>query len=254
MDPFGIGAIATGVGSVIGGLGGLFGGGGRDSSGMEDAINRASALQYAAAQRAQGFTEQELQNARNYMRPYVDAGGNALSLYGGLLNVPGFDSVDPTATLRATPGYDWQMSQGVNALDRSAAARGMLGSGAQGKALTKFGQGLGDQTYNNYLNRLQGLVSSGQNAAALQGNYGMQAAPTVGNFLTQGAQAQGQGLMGAQMARQSAYGQNNLASSLGLIGGGLATMPWGKIGNSLKSWWGGGTSSPGEYDQYLMMQ
>jgi hypothetical protein len=47
------------------------------------------------------------------------------------------------------PGYDFRMSQGVDALDASASARGRLLSGAQREALTGYGQEMGSQEYGN---------------------------------------------------------------------------------------------------------
>lgn len=232
------------VGGIIGGLGSLFGGGGDDSA------LQAAQLQYQATMAAIAEQKRALTEARGYMAPYYAAGTNALAQYGGELNLPGFAPKDPTAALRATPGYDFTMQQGVNARDRSAAARGMLGSGAQQKGLTAYGQGLGDQTYNNYLNRIGGMMTSGQNAAALQGGYGMTAAPQIGNYLQQGAAAQGQGLIGAYNARQSSYGNlmNNVMGGLGSLGYGLQNWlnqpQYGGYDTSL--------FSPSEADYYQM--
>lgn len=51
------------------------------------------------------------------------------------------------------PGYQFRMEQGQKALDRSAAAKGLTMSGAQLKALTEYGQGMGSQEYGNAFNR-----------------------------------------------------------------------------------------------------
>ena len=53
-----------------------------------------------------------------------------------------------------TPGYDFRMQQGQQALEQSAAAKGQLFSGQTGKALQEYGQDYGPQEYDNYLNRL----------------------------------------------------------------------------------------------------
>ena len=100
--------------------------------------------------------------------------------------------------LQKTPGYDFQLSQGLDAVQSSAAARGMLNSGATMNAVNTFGQGLANQEYNNYLNRLSGVASNGQNAAgataAAAGNYGGMGANAlagIGNAQSTGAIAQG---------------------------------------------------------------
>ena len=70
---------------------------------------------------------------------------------------------------QATPGYEFQFDQGIDAIDRSAASSGGLFSGATMKAAEAYGQGLANQEYGNYLSRLMGVAASGQNAAGQQG-------------------------------------------------------------------------------------
>jgi anti-sigma28 factor (negative regulator of flagellin synthesis) len=68
--------------------------------------------------------------------------------------------------LTQDPSYQFRLKQGVNALDMSAAAKGMLQSGAQQKAITQYGQDLASQEYGNVFNRaLQ--VNQTNNADAL---------------------------------------------------------------------------------------
>jgi hypothetical protein len=54
------------------------------------------------------------------------------------------------------PGYQWRMDQGRKALEASAAARGGLFSGATGKALVDYGQGLASQEYDKAYGRALG--------------------------------------------------------------------------------------------------
>ena len=54
----------------------------------------------------------------------------------------------------SSPQYQFLQKQGQQALDRSAAARGMGYSGAQMKAAQQFGQGLASQQYDTEYNRL----------------------------------------------------------------------------------------------------
>jgi hypothetical protein len=73
------------------------------------------------------------------------------------------------------PGYEFRMSEGMKALERSAAARGGLLSGSMLKGIQRFGQDMGSQEYQNAFNRyqvnrsnqlnpLQSLMGSGQSA------------------------------------------------------------------------------------------
>lgn len=166
------------------------------------------------------------------MGPYREAGERALPYYGGIMGIPGYDKVDPTNALRETPGYNWMLDQGIGAIDRSAAARGMLGSGAEAKGLMKYGQGMADQSYNNYMNRLYNMIGTGQNAAAQTGQFGAQAAGAAGNALVAGGQAQDQADWRAYQSGNS--GWNSLAGGLGLLGGlALSPMPAGGFGKTM---------------------
>lgn len=203
-----------------------FGGGGSAASEASDAMAQAYMM---------GIQEQReaREQARGDIAPWRQAGQSALGQYAGLLNLPGYASVDPTATLRATPGYQWQLSQGVNALDRSAAARGLLTSGAQQKGLLSYGQGLADQTYNNYLANIASLSSGGQNAAAQQGAYSTNAANNIANLYGQMGQAQAQGILSGYGAQQA--GMQNLFGGLMNVAGlglGLYTGAPALFGNA----------------------
>ena len=128
------------------------------------------------------------------------------------------------------PQYQFLQKQGMQALDRSAAARGMGYSGAQMKALNEYGQGLASQQYDkeynraaqeygNYYNRLASLSQGGQQAAQSLGgigsNYSANAANTLGSLSSQLQNNIGQGAN----ARASGYiGKANA------IGGGIQQM------------------------------
>src|SRR5690349_17301122 len=54
-----------------------------------------------------------------------------------------------------SPNYAWARDQGIQALDRSAASRGRLYSGAQMQGLSQFNQGRATQHLGNYRQGLQ---------------------------------------------------------------------------------------------------
>lgn len=112
--------------------------------------------------------------------------------------------VDPTEMLRATPGYQFQLEEGTKALDRSAAARGMLMSGAQLRRLQEYGQGLADSTFGDYFNRLGVIAGTGQSANQSLANFGAQAVNQAGQF----------GLVGAQAQATNAINQANIGTNL----------------------------------------
>lgn len=119
--------------------------------------------------------------------------------------------------LQMDPGYGFRMSEGMKALERSAAARGGLMSGATGKALQRYGQDLASQEYGAAYNRLAGLADVGPRAAGVMSSLGQQYGQQAGQNLMAGGQAAAQGLLGAGSARGSAYmgGANALAGGLG---------------------------------------
>jgi len=123
---------------------------------------------------------------------------------------------------QADPGYAFRLSEGQKALDRQAAARGGLISGAALKAATRYGQDMGSQEYMNAFNRYQtsranqlqplgNLMSMGQSAASNQGtaagNYGTNA----GQAYMAGGQAMGAGQLGVGNTINNALG--TMASS-----------------------------------------
>jgi hypothetical protein len=69
------------------------------------------------------------------------------------------------AKFQQSPGYQWQLGQGLRAVDAGAASRGMARSGATLKAEQTLGSNLANQDFGNYWNRLQQLSGSGLDAA-----------------------------------------------------------------------------------------
>jgi hypothetical protein len=59
------------------------------------------------------------------------------------------------AELQATPGYQFELEQGLQALGQGAAARGGLLSGAQQKAAMKYGQGVASTGFQSAWQRAQ---------------------------------------------------------------------------------------------------
>lgn len=135
----------------------------------------------------------------------------------------------------ATPGYDFRLQQGLGAVDMSAAARGGLNSGATLKASQQFGRNLATEDYGNYLNRLTGMASNGQNAAGAQGASNQFYSQQAGNALAAGGNAAAAGAIGFNNALQGGIsnyfgymGQQNALNALGGRGQGLFSgNSWG---------------------------
>lgn len=141
---------------------------------------------------------------------------------------------NPFAGFQSSPGYQFQLNQGMGAINNSASARGGVNSGATLKSLQQFGTGLANQDWYNYLNQLTGLSGSGQNAAAQTGAFGAQAATGAGNNLVGAANASAAGTVGTANSMQSLLA--NLAALYKNGGGGGAASIYNSP--NLSSGWG----------------
>lgn len=177
------------------------------------AASRAADVQSAAADRAAAGQERMFERQVQLSEPWRKAGEQALNKLIPLTDYTPFGM----AQFQADPGYGFRMSEGMKALERSAAARGGLLSGATLKGIQRFGQDLGSQEYQNAFNRyqaerqarlapLQSLAGVGQTTAQQLGQAGQQMAANVGETLTSGAAARASGYVGSANALTGALG------------------------------------------------
>lgn len=112
------------------------------------------------------------------------------------------------------PSYQWRMQQGQLALERSAAAKGMMGSGGLAAALTDYGQRSGAQEYAAQFGRLlQGASLANDQFKSIYGNLG-----NALQIYQQGQQvAQGWGTQ-AQNWNRVTLGQGELGVQQGQLG------------------------------------
>jgi len=110
---------------------------------------------YPWAQQTYGGMAQNGANASNALTSLLGIGGNADA------QKAAFDNYKNSA------GYQFQLQQGMDAINGNAAAKGMLSSGATAKALAGYGQNLASTYYNNYLDRLLGVGNQGLQAGGL---------------------------------------------------------------------------------------
>jgi hypothetical protein len=115
------------------------------------------------------------------------------------------------AQYQADPGYGFRLKRGIDAMERTAAARGGLLSGNQLRGAMEFGQDLASQEYGNAFNRFQTERSNILNPLQSLGGVGQ----TATNTLTNAA-----GNLGAGMA--GAYGNLGSALSANAINAGNA--------------------------------
>jgi hypothetical protein len=105
------------------------------------------------------------------------------------------------AQYQADPGYGFRLKRGLDAMERTAAARGGLLSGNQLRGAMEFGQDLASQEYGNAFNRYQTERANILNPLQSLGGVGQTASNTLSNAA---------GNLGAGMA--GAYG--NLGNAL----------------------------------------
>lgn len=78
----------------------------------------------------------------------------------------GYTPNQASQILSQTPGYQFALNQGTEAIARQSAASGMLGSANVQAALTSYGQGLANTTYNSYMSNLANIANQGAGATS----------------------------------------------------------------------------------------
>lgn len=87
------------------------------------------------------------------------------------------------ATLETLPGYQFARTQGLKAVQNSAAARGLGVSGAALKGAATFSQGLADQNYSTYFQQqMQNNQAAFERYAATYGQAAAERAAAAGRF------------------------------------------------------------------------
>lgn len=253
------------VGSAVGGISGA-NASKRAGKNAKKQAKIAAAAALAESQKAQALnTQQYTQNKdaqyaineqnKAYMEPYRAAGlagqNQLLTLMGlqggntGAADYGRYAKDFQMSDFQQDPGYAFRLSEGMKAMNATAAARGGLMSGGALKAGQQYGQDMGSQEYQNAYQRYQtnranqlsplgALTSAGMNAAqntsATNALYGGQMGANSQNYantqneismggqarasgyLTGGQQAQAAGNMGAQNSMNQGF--SNAGSSL----------------------------------------
>jgi hypothetical protein len=222
-----------------------------------NATKDAAGLQYQAFKDQQAAQEPFRQGgmaAQNRLMTLLGIGGQDMRAKDPIFGVPGgIQPVDskgnPTglqvdsssadygkyardfgmSDFRADPGYQFRLSEGLKALDRQAAARGGLISGAALKAAQGYGQEQASQEYTNAFNRyqtnranqlnpLQSLMGAGQSAVNQVGQAGQTYANNAGELGMQGSAARASGYLGtANSINQGIGSYLNYKNNQGIV-------------------------------------
>jgi len=231
IEKFGLGA---GLGGLGAGFGALFGGGGDDPY-----------------KKGAGYLNQIPGKTSPYYQPYAQAGqgalgqlqgqyGNLLGNYGGiqgqynqLMNDPNGVMNKIGAGYQKSPGFDWQMNQGMNAANNAAASGGMAGSPQHQQQAATMAEGLANQDYYNYMNKALGLYGTGlqgnqglynQGLAGTQGlnQMGFNANDQMARIMADSLSQQGQMAFAGQAAQNQSQGQG----WGNMIGGAMQILPF----------------------------
>jgi hypothetical protein len=195
------------------------------------ASKKAAATQERASEKATASAKETLDKQIALQEPFRQAGITAqdqIMQYlgiGGDKNAPGYGSLGKSFDelyggdkFQQDPGAQFRQAESLKALERSAAARGNLLSGATMKGITRFSQDLASQEYQNAFNRyqiernaklnpLQSLMGSGQSATnVMTGSTGQFGQNEQANIYNAG-QARASGYIGSANALNNALGQ-----------------------------------------------
>lgn len=170
---------------------GLVGGMVSASAAGDAADSQAQSAQQGIAAQNQRFGE-----LKTLLAPYAQAGNSAMQAQGDLIGLNGNQAQQTSINgLQNSPMFQAMLQQGNSSILSNASAIGGLRGGNTQGALAQFAPRLLAQQINDQYNRLGGLTSVGQNAAAMQGNAGMQVGNNTSGLLQQAGAAQAGGAL-----------------------------------------------------------
>ena len=178
------------------------------------ASRSAAKAQAGAADRAADLQREQFDRQVELQAPFREAGVRALPELETASRYTPFGMKQFTAD----PGYGFRLAEGQKALDRQAAARGGLISGAALRGAQRYGQEMGSQEYTNAFNRyqterqarlnpLQSLAGMAQTSVGQLGQAGQTMASNVGEAGMQAANARASGYLGGANALSQGLSQ-----------------------------------------------
>jgi F0F1-type ATP synthase membrane subunit c/vacuolar-type H+-ATPase subunit K len=188
---------------------------------LSNAANSAAKKEQAALLNASNTEQAQYAQTQGNLQPYITGGQNAFSALQSALGIGtggGAGTINPAA-FQASPGYQFQLQQGLNGVQNAASNTGGVGGGNALKALQSYGSGLANQGWQSYLGNLGGVASSGQNAANSLGSFGANMANQVGqNTINSGLAGAGNSMAQGNIGSSAL---NNIMKILGGLGGSM---------------------------------
>ena len=130
------------------------------ASKQASAAKKASSAQERAAAQQVALQREIYEDQKERFQPFYEAGINALNPY--LYEIGLADRPDDWAGLSMSPGARFALEQGRDTIEAGAAGRSGLRSGATLAGLERLRMGMAAQDRDAQLNRLAGVVDSGQ--------------------------------------------------------------------------------------------
>ncbi len=217
------GSLLSVVGSVASGIIGR-NAAKSQASAAERAGNAQAAAMLEATDKSLGFQREMFDYGKEVSAPFIETGTQALGRLSDVFLDNDFSGFEES------PGYRFAFDEGQRALERSAASRGLLNSGATGRALVDYGTGMASQEFGNWANRLASLAGIGQSTAGQQAGVAGQVGANMGATAQQGGFGAGtaaaSGLVGAANARAAGQQQfaQGLGGAFGALGRGIDNM------------------------------
>lgn len=193
-------------------------GGVMSSQAQADAADSAASAQQASTSASIAEQRYQFDQLQKLLKPYSDAGLKSLSSQQDLIGLNGNDAQQKALdALQNSSQFNGLVKQGENAILQNASATGGLRGGNTEAALAQFRPQMLSQLINDQYTKLGGITSLGQNAAAGQGNAGMQSANAISNLLQQSGAAQAGAALAAGKAQAQTW--NTLGNSVGMYYG-----------------------------------
>lgn len=210
------------LGSILGGLGSIAGG-----------LFGSDQDWDAGAQVWEGAEDK----FKPYYDPYITAGKEAIPQFQKQLQML---LSDPSQIMKLlgnsytqSPGYAFNMQQGMDAANQAAAAGGMLGTLGHQKEAQRVASGLASSDFNNYMQNALGLYGTGLSGTQGLMSQGLNSSDLLSQKIMNILQNRA-GAMGAAQYNQNQSNSAGLGSIFGGLqgiseGGGLRNLP-GAIG------------------------
>lgn len=202
-------------------IGGIAAGLGSRSAGKSQA---AAARDVAALQGNQYAT------TREDLMPWQEAGLVSLEKLRALLGFEGEQAAEKALT--ESPAYQFNLEQGLEAINKGAAARGNFYAPATLRDIGRFSHGLASNEFGNIYQRLFGLSEAGRGAAVQSGELGVRSVGQQGEALLGGANAAAAGRVGMTNAITGGLSDAYNAYLLSTVLGGMPTVT-GAAGGSV---------------------